>query len=88
MTKFQQWLTTFAEEKQLDMSEPVEGKRVSGKITQLQVGDVLSAMMSAPASEQAQIKNILVQIDFANGDVMHFIRHAAKALDSTYKLGM
>lgn len=87
MTQFQKWLTKFVEEKQLDLSEPVEGKKVSGKITQLQVGDVLSAMMSAPASEQAQIKKILVQIDFANGDVMHFIRHAAKALDSSHKLG-
>ena len=82
-TAFQKWLVTFCQEKQIDMSEPVQGKDC-----QLQAGDVLSAMMSAPASEQAQIKHILVMIDFKNGDVMHFIRHSAQALGPEYKLGM
>ena len=80
-TAFQKWLITFSQEKQLDMSEPVQGR---GCI--LQVGDVLSAMMSAPKSEQTQIKSILVMIDFKNGNVMHFIRHAAQALGPEYRI--
>jgi hypothetical protein len=83
-TAFQKWLITFCQEKQIDMSEPVQGKDGC----QLQAGDVLSAMMSASAEEQAQIKQIIVMIDFKNGDVMHFIRHAAQALGPEYKLGV
>jgi hypothetical protein len=80
-TAFQDWLVTFCEEKEIDMSEPVQGNGC-----QLQAGDVLSAMMSAPADEQAKIKQILVMIDFKNGDVMRFIRHAAQALGSEYRV--
>lgn len=80
---FSKWLATFVEEKGLDLSEYVQGKNIT-----LQVGDVLSAMNSAPESEQAQIKKTLVMIDFKNGDVMHFIRHIAQALGPEHKLGL
>lgn len=81
--KFETWLKTFASEKGLDLSEYVDGMDC-----QLQVGDVLSAMLSAPISEQLTIKMTLTKIDFANGDVMHYIKHLAKALDSSYKIGI
>lgn len=80
---FQSWLATFAEEKQLDMSEFVQGKECM-----LQVGDVLSAMNSTTSEEQAQIKNTLVMIDFKNGDVMHYVKHLAQALGPEYKMGI
>lgn len=80
-TAFQKWLITFCQEKQIDMSEPVQGKECM-----LQAGDVLSAMMSASTGEQAKIKQILVMIDFKNGDVMHFIKHAAQALGPEYRI--
>lgn len=66
------------------MSEFVE----AGDGSTLQVGDVCSAIMNAPIVEQAQIKATLVKIDFRNGDVMHFIRHLAKALSKKDKVGM
>jgi hypothetical protein len=34
----------------------------------------------APEHEQAAIKNTIVRIDFANGDVMHYFKHLAGAL--------
>jgi len=77
-TPFQQWLVTFCEEKEVDMSEFCEAS--DGGF--LQVGDVLTAVMNAPLDEQARIKGILVNIDFFNGDVKHFFDHIAKALDS------
>ncbi len=83
-TTFQKWLIRFAEEKEIDMSEPVVGKGGC----RLQVGDVLSAAMSAPASEQRKLKDAFVKIDFMNGDVMRFIRHIAQALDSSHKIGI
>ena len=82
--KFSKWLETFVAEKDFDLSEYVE----AGDGTMLQVGDVLSAFNSAPVNEQAFIKEIMVQIDFKNGDFMDFFQYAAKALDKTYKLGI
>lgn len=76
-------MAAFAEEKNLDMSEFVQGNGC-----QLQVGDVLSAMNIATEEEQAVIKNTLVKIDFKNGDVMHYIKHLAQALGPEFKLGM
>lgn len=83
-TAFQKWLITFSEEKGLDLSEPVK----AGDGSMLQAGDVLSAMMNAPAEEQAQIKDAFVKIDFKNGDVMRFIRHCAQALSAKDKVSM
>jgi len=84
LSAFQKWLVTFCEEKQLDMSEPVTGKGGC----ELQVGDVMSAIMSTDEIEQAKIKSTIVQIDFRNGDVMHFIRFLAQALGPEHKLGI
>ena len=35
-------------------------------------------------AEQAKLKNVLVKIDFANGDVRHFMRHLAGALAADF----
>jgi hypothetical protein len=81
-TKFQEWLITFCEEKEIDLSEPME----AGDGTMLATGDVLSAIISAPENEQKEIQKMLVMIDFKNGDVMHFLRHLAKALSKKDKV--
>lgn len=43
-------------------------------------GVVIEAAKTASPSEQTQIKNILVKIDFQNGDVCQFLRHPGKGL--------
>ena len=83
-TKFQTWLLTFVEEKEIDMSTPV----VAGDGSTLFAGDVFSNIMSAPSSEQEGIKNMLVMIDFKNGNVMHFINHLAKALTAKDRVSL
>lgn len=83
-TKFQKWLITFCEEKQIDMSEFVK----AGDGSELQIGDVCSAIMNAPEQEQAGIQKMLIQIDFKNGDVAHYLRHLAQALNSSHKVGI
>lgn len=79
-TAFQKWFVTFCEEKQIDMSLPVECSN-----GELQVGDVCSTIMSCSSQEQQDIKNILVKIDFQNGDVYHFLRFLAKKLTTDHK---
>lgn len=76
---FSKWLDTFLSEKGIQLDQPftVEGK--SGP-NYMEVSHVVAAMKTTSANEQAGIKNMLVRIDFANGDVMHFIKHLAKAI--------
>ncbi len=85
MTKFDfhNWLTNFVIEKQIDLSDYVDGKDC-----QLQVGDVISAFCNAPEVEQKIIKDTIVKIDFANGDILHYIKYMATALDKEHKIGM
>lgn len=83
-TAFQEWLCTFVDEKQIDMSEPVQ----AGDGSWLQVGDVIQQMHDTAPHEQTEIKKVFVMIDFKNGDVYDFIRHCAKALNSTHKVAM
>jgi hypothetical protein len=77
--KFANWLDTFLKEKGVDLEQSftVEGK--SGP-NYMAVANVVDAMKFAPAHEQEKIKTTFVKIDFANGDVMHFIKHLAQAI--------
>ena len=78
-SKFTKWFRTFVEEKGLDREQILEVEGASGTNC-IPVGCVCEAVEMAPDHEQAQIKNVIVKIDFANGDVLHFFRHLAKAI--------
>ena len=69
---FQEWLTIFIEEKEVDMSEFLN--------VHVQIGDVVQGLMNTTPTEQAQAKNILVKIDSLNGNINHFFAHLAQAL--------
>lgn len=73
------YIETLLEEKNIDLetSLQVEGRSGTNFMT---VQTIVDGIINAPKNEQANIKNILVQIDFRNGDVMHFIKHLANAL--------
>lgn len=76
---FNNWFNTFIEEKAVNLDQIIEVEGESGaNIMELRV--VTDAIQTAPAHEQAQIKNTLVKIDFHNGDVVHFFKHLAGAL--------
>jgi len=76
---FNKWLDTLIEEKNINTDQIIEVDGDFG-VNMIPVAIVLNAIKAAPQQERAQIKTILVKIDFANGDVLHFIRHLAKAL--------
>ena len=83
LTPFQCWLCTFIDEKGIDLSEFV----TAGDGSTLQLGDVLSAIMSAPESEQNEIKKMIVTLDFKNAPIEPYFAHLAQALNSTHKVG-
>ena len=76
---FDKWLDTLIEEKGLDTEELFIVDGPSGP-NYIPLGVVIEHIKITTANEQRQIKDILVKIDFANGDVMHFFKHLAGAI--------
>lgn len=81
-TAFDEWLTRFVNEKELDTEYrfDVEGPKGGRGWNSIPLGVVLEACRTASPQEQAQIKNTLVKIDVLNGDVMHFFKHLAQGM--------
>lgn len=77
--KFNNWLDTFVEEKGLDVEHNLEVEGPSG-LNIVPLGVLLDAIKAAPSHEQQGIKNMLVQIDFKNGDPLHYFAHLAQAI--------
>jgi hypothetical protein len=77
---FNRWLQTFLDEKGIDLEQ---GFTVSGPsgANHMQYAHVVNAIMDrAPPQEQRAIKDVLVRIDFRNGDVRAYLRHLAQAI--------
>ena len=83
MSTFNTWFNTFTAEKEIPYAS---WELVSNDGTTHMIDNdvVIETIKTAPAHEQAGIKNILVKIDFANGDVNHFFKHLAQALVNNY----
>ena len=76
---FSQWIDTFLEEKEIDQDQMVEVKGRSG-MNIMPLSAIIKTAKGCPADEKRDIKRILVEIDFKNGDVMHFFRHISQAV--------
>jgi len=76
---FKNWLLTFIEEKGIDMEDTLNVEGPSGP-NYIPVGCLVEAMVQAPNHEQRGIKDMIVKIDFRNGDVMHYFQHLARAI--------
>ncbi len=78
--KFNTWLDTFIEEKGLDLDHifEVEGEQYGTNYIPFEV--LIETIKNAPKSEQNGIKDMLVRIDFRNGNVMDYFKHLSKAI--------
>lgn len=75
---FDQWFETFLDEKNLPyVSWEIEDS--SGMAHMIDSDFVIEQIKTAPPGEQAQIKDMIVKIDFQNGDVNDFFRHLAES---------
>jgi hypothetical protein len=79
MKSFDRWIDTFIEEKGIDTEYLLTVDGLLGK-NYIPVGCVIEAMKEAPKHEQQAIKNMIVKIDFVNGDILHFFNHLAQAI--------
>jgi len=73
------YLTTFFNEKNLPL-ENWELDDNDGVTHWISNEVVIEHIHAAPRSEQEQIANVIRKIDFANGNVNHFLKHLAGAL--------
>ena len=79
---FEKWLDTFIKEKEIDLHE--EFKSTNGSISMFFCySDIINAIKTTSKDEQSEIKNILVAIDYKNGDIKDYLRHLSKALIPT-----
>lgn len=78
-TPFEKWLNIFIKEKGIDTSQ--EFKSTENGISMIfSYQDVLNNIKSTSENEQKQIKDMMVKIDFNNGDIEDYLRHLSKAL--------
>tara|TARA_Y100000287_G_C14159197_1_gene323833 strand:- start:615 stop:941 length:327 start_codon:yes stop_codon:yes gene_type:complete len=79
MTSFQKWLDTHIEEKDIDTEHLLQVVCKSNNMHLMPVGVVVDYLKHGiDAKEQADVKDILVKIDFRNGDTMHFLNYIAE----------
>lgn len=81
---FDKWLDTFVEEKQIDLGQIIEIK-TDDNIHYFEIGNIVENIKSTTPEEQAEIKNMIVKIDFYNGDVIDYFKHLAQALAENYE---
>lgn len=78
--EFCTWLDTFVEEKGIDIEREFQVEGAEWGTNFIPVGVVIEHMKIANPTEQAQIYDIIVKIDFYDGDVYHFMAELAKAI--------
>lgn len=76
--KFNKWLDTLIEEKEIDLEEVFEIKK-NNETHLFDYAFIVEAIKNTSEKEQQAIKNMLVKIDFVNGDIRHYFRHLANA---------
>ena len=77
--KMNEWLDILIEEKGIDLEETFSIE--TDKQTHIfDYGYIVQAIKNTSIQEQKAIKEMLVKIDFVNGDVKHYLRHLAQAL--------
>lgn len=75
-SNFSEWLDVLLEEKGISEDDTFE-LEVNGEWHCMEVGFIVHMMKHSDSQEQAKMKDILIKLDFQNGDIMHFIKHLA-----------
>lgn len=81
---FNNWLDTFIEEKEIDLNETFTIES-NGQAHIFEIGNIIENIKATSSNEQNAIKDMIVKIDFHNGDVVDYFKHLAKALVENYE---
>ena len=83
MSTFNDWFQIFLDEKNLPYAS-WEIQDETGTTNFIDNDVVIETIKNTSTAEQSKIRDILVQIDFRNGEVNHFFHHLATGLVSQY----
>lgn len=78
-SKFYTWLDNFVKEKGIDISKEFKTSKLGISQT-FSYEDIINNIKAAPENEQSIIKDTLVKLDFANKDILDYLRFLSKAL--------
>jgi hypothetical protein len=70
---FRKWLETFLDEKDIDLEHNFNYKS-DDNFAIISLAAIVERACMSDASSKEKIKNIIVEIDFRNGDVLHFFK--------------
>ena len=79
MNNFKNWIDTFIEEKDLPMEDTFTIDK-NGTMNIMSYKTIYEHILIANDDEQKQIKNMIVQIDYMNGNILNFFQHLGKLI--------
>lgn len=77
---FSTWLNTFIDEKQIDREQVLEVEGPVYGTNYIPVQCVLDLILTTAKEEQSAIKDMMVKIDYVNGDIVRYLKHLAQAI--------
>jgi len=82
-TSTQRYISTFFDEKGIDLEESFEITTQDGTWNLMSYGVIIKAILGTGEAERAAVANRIRRIDFQAGDVKHYLRHLAQGLAET-----
>lgn len=79
MKDMKDYLYKLLEEKGIDLDETFS-ITANGNLNIFEYGAIIDTILCTTIKEQQCIRNMLIKIDFHNGDIKHYLRHLAQAL--------
>ena len=74
MNNFKNWIDTFIDEKDLPMEDTFTIDK-NGTMSIMSYKTIYEHMLIANDQEQEQIKNMIVKIDYMNGNILNFFQY-------------
>ena len=79
MNNFKNWIDTFIEEKDLPMEDTFTIDK-NGTMNIMSYKTIYEHILIANDQEQEQIKNMIVKIDYMNGNILNFFQYLGKLI--------
>ena len=79
MNNFKNWIDTFIDEKDLPMDDTFTIDK-NGTMNIMSYKTIYEHMLIANDQEQEQIKNMIVKIDYMNGNILNFFQYLGKLI--------
>ena len=79
MNNFKNWIDTFIEEKDLPMEDTFTIDK-NGTMNIMSYKTIYEHMLIANDQEQEQINNMIVKIDYMNGNILNFFQYLGKLI--------